>query len=170
MLVMATATGLVESAAAQGAQLIVLPELFSCGYVGNEDIWRLAERPNGATVQWLAQMARRLDVYIGGGHPEFAGSDVLNVFTLAAPRGAITGRARKSEAEAYVFRRGRGVHVIDTALGRIGSASARCPPSDRHLMGPPGPDADAPLSSTPKADIARERGRHRGPATKGRIP
>jgi len=114
------ATGLVESAAAQGAQLIVLPELFSCGYVGNEDIWRLAERPDGATVRWLAEMARRLDVYIGGGHPEFAGSDVLNVFTLAAPGGVIAGRARKSEAEAYVFRRGHGVHVIDTALGRIG--------------------------------------------------
>jgi N-carbamoylputrescine amidase len=114
------ATGLVESAAAQGAQLIVLPELFNCGYVGNEDIWRLAERPDGATVRWLEQMARRFDVYIGGGHPEFAGSDVLNVFTLAAPGGMIAGRARKSEAEAYVFRRGHGVHVIDTALGRVG--------------------------------------------------
>jgi predicted amidohydrolase len=33
------AEGLIEQAAGQGATVVVLPELFSCGYVPNREIW-----------------------------------------------------------------------------------------------------------------------------------
>ena len=42
------------------------------------------------------------------------------MFVLAGPDGEIAGRGYKTNAEANVFRRGRSVHVIDTAIGRIG--------------------------------------------------
>ncbi|HUA48661.1 MAG TPA: carbon-nitrogen hydrolase family protein [Solirubrobacteraceae bacterium] len=117
----AHATPLIEKAAAHGAEVVVLPELFSSGYIPNPAIWDMAEeREQGPMRQWLAATARRLGIYLGAGSVERDGSDFFNVFVLADPNGGIAGRAYKSDAEANVFRRGRDEHVIDTALGRIG--------------------------------------------------
>ena len=43
------AAGLVDQAAAQGASIVVLPELFSCGYVPNRAVWEAAEARRGQT-------------------------------------------------------------------------------------------------------------------------
>lgn len=117
------ATPMVESAAAQGARLIVLPELFGCGYLPSRAVWDAAEPglgDAGATGRWLAATAGRLGAYVGAGAAESDGRDFWNVFILAGPDGRIAGRAYKVSAEANVFRRGRSAHVIDTGLGRIG--------------------------------------------------
>jgi N-carbamoylputrescine amidase len=114
------ATPLIEKAADQGAELVVLPELFTCGYVPNRAIWDVAEEADGPTVRWLVTTARRLGIHLGAGSVERDGSDFFNVFVLADPQGQIAGRAYKADAEANVFRRGRNEHVIDTSLGRIG--------------------------------------------------
>lgn len=112
------AEGLMEQVAGQGATVVVLPELFSCGYVPNREVWDLADAWGGRTDRWLAATARRLGTYLGAG--ETNGTDFFNVFTLAAPDGQIAGRACKANAEASVFRRGRSAHLIDTRVGRIG--------------------------------------------------
>jgi N-carbamoylputrescine amidase len=114
------ATRYVEQAAGQAAQLIVLPELFSCGYVPNRAVWTVAEAADGPTARWLGDTARRLGVYLGAGTAQSDGLDIFNVFLLAGPDGRIVGRAVKANAEASVFRRGCGEHIIDTDLGRIG--------------------------------------------------
>jgi N-carbamoylputrescine amidase len=114
------AIGFVEQAAARGAQLVALPELFSCGYLPNRSVWAAAEPSNGATVRWLAATAHRLGIYLGAGYAEVDGSDFFNVFVLAGPDGRIAGRIHKTNAESYVFRRTRRAHVIDTEIGRIG--------------------------------------------------
>jgi N-carbamoylputrescine amidase len=114
------ATPFVEHAATQGAELVVLPELFSSGYVPNRAVWDAAEPAGGATARWLAGVAGRLGIYLGAGSVETDGSDFYNVFILAGPHGEIAGRAYKANAEADVFRRGRREHVIETDLGRIG--------------------------------------------------
>jgi N-carbamoylputrescine amidase len=114
------ATPYVEQAAAQGAQLVVLPELFSCGYLPNRTVWDAAEPPNGSTARWLAATARRLGIYLGAGSAEADGSDFFNVFILANPDGQIAGRVYKTNAEANVFKRGRTEHIIDTPIGRLG--------------------------------------------------
>jgi N-carbamoylputrescine amidase len=114
------AAGLVERAAAQGASIVVLPELFSCGYVPNRAVWEAAETRGGPTDGWLAATARRLGIYLGAGAAETDGTDFFNVFTLASPDGQIAGRAYKANAEASIFRRGRAAHLIDTPAGRIG--------------------------------------------------
>lgn len=114
------AAGLVEQAAGQGAAMVILPELFSCGYVPNRGVWEAAEPMGGRTDRWLAATARRLGIYLGAGAAETDGTDFFNVFTLAAPDGQIAGRACKANAEASIFRRGRSVHLIKTRAGRIG--------------------------------------------------
>jgi len=116
----ARAAPFIDQAAAQGARLVVLPELFSCGYMASRAIWDLAEARDGGTAQWLAATAARLGIYLGAGTTETDRSDIFNTFILAGPDGQITGRAYKTNAEANVFRRGRHEHLITTPIGRIG--------------------------------------------------
>jgi predicted amidohydrolase len=120
----AHAEPLIEQAAAHGAALVVLPELFSCGYVANRAIWDMAEARQGPTARWLAATAARLGIYLGAGTAETDGSDIFNTFILAGPDGIIAGRACKANAEAGVFRRGRHEHLISTRSAGSGSASA----------------------------------------------
>jgi N-carbamoylputrescine amidase len=110
----------VTRAAAEGAALVVLPELFNTGYLPNRDLWRHVEPTTGQTTQWLATVAHRFELFLGGGFAIWDGDDVVNAFTLAGPDGSIVGVARKANAEADVFRRGHGAHVIQTSIGRIG--------------------------------------------------
>lgn len=111
---------LIEEAARKGAALIVLPELFACGYVPNPTIWDYAEPENGPTVRWLSQTSKRLGVYLGAGLVGVEEAHFYNDFVLTTPDGSVAGRARKTNGEAYCFRRGRGRHIIDTDVGRIG--------------------------------------------------
>jgi N-carbamoylputrescine amidase len=120
---LARATGYVEEAAAQGAELILLPELMPGGYTLTEAIWDTAESFDGVTTGWLKETGRRLGIYIGTSFLEAEGEDFFDTFALATPDGNIAGRVRKNPPasfEAYFFRAGNDRHWIDTSLGRIG--------------------------------------------------
>lgn len=110
----------IETAVSQGAQLVILPELFTSGYIPNQTIWQYGETLNGPTVTWLRQTAARLGIYLGAGFVEIAGDDFYNSYALAAPDGKLAGCARKNKAETYCFKHGNGRHLIETALGTIG--------------------------------------------------
>lgn len=117
------AARLVQQAAAAGAQLIVLPELFSGGYWLNEKSWDTAEPQDGPTEAWLRETARRHGFYLGGSYLQARGEHFFNLFVLATPGGQIAGRIpkqRPASAEAYLFRGEVSSHIIDTELGRIG--------------------------------------------------
>lgn len=114
-----------DEAARQGAQLVLLPELFSTGFEINDHAWQSAEAQGGPSERWLAETARRHGVHIGGSYLEARGEDFFNTFALAAPDGSIAGRVRKAHPcsfEAYVFKGGDDARVIATTLGRIGVA------------------------------------------------
>lgn len=114
---------LVEAAAKQGAQLVLLPELMPGGYTLTEAIWDCAEPFYGPTVTWLTQTAKQLDIYLGTSFLEAEGDDFYNTFALASPDGNIAGKVRKcppASLEAYFYRAGTGSHVINTEIGRIG--------------------------------------------------
>ena len=113
-------TPLVEQAASQGVQLIILPELAASGYSMSKLIWDAAETRQGATIRWLEDISARLEVYVGIGFIEADGEDFYNTYALAAPNGKIAGFVRKTMAETYCFRCSNGSHVIDTPLGKIG--------------------------------------------------
>ena len=117
------ATALVERAAGDGAQLVLLPEFMPTGYLFTTAVWDGAEPREGSTVRWLGENSRRLGVWLGTSFLEADGEDFFNTFVLAAPDGKEAGRVRKQTPaifEAYFTRGGGGPHVIDTELGRIG--------------------------------------------------
>ena len=121
---LATAGRWVERATQQGAELVLLPELFPDGYEINTNAWRSAESQGGPTEQWLTDTASRHGVYIGGSYLERRNHDFFNTFALAGPAG-ISGRIRKRHPcsfEAYIFKGGDDAHVIETPIGRIGVA------------------------------------------------
>ncbi len=123
---LATSVRLIETAAQQGARLIVLPELTSSGYVfeNREEAVSLAEEiPNGpAVAEWIA-VARRLDVHIVAGVAESDGPFLYNTAVLVGPEGFV-GKYRKLhlwDIEQMYFTPGNlGVPVFETPYGRIG--------------------------------------------------
>lgn len=113
-----------EQAIQQGAELVLLPELFSIGYEINANAWKSAEPQGGPTEHWLIDTASSHRFHIGGSYLERRGNDFFNTFALAGPTGII-GRVRKRHPcslEAYIFKGGDDPHVINTPLGRIGVA------------------------------------------------
>ena len=117
------ATPLVARAAADGAELVLLPELMAVNYRFTSEMWDCAETEKGTTVQWLRDTASHLQLYLGTSFLEACGDDFFNTFVLVTPEGEVAGRVRKQTPallEPWFFRGEAGPHVIKTALGRIG--------------------------------------------------
>lgn len=115
----------VERAAANGAKLIVLPELTSSGYVFNsrEEAFSLAESAiDGEAVRAWCEAAERLRVYIVAGFAERAGDKLFNSAAVIAPNGLL-GTYRKLHLwgdEHLFFEPGdQGLPVFHTKFGRI---------------------------------------------------
>ena len=122
------ATELIRAAAAEGSQLIVLPELASTGYVfeSHEEAKSLAEPvPDGPTTRAWAALATELGVHIVAGIAEKAGETLYNAAVIVGPEGYI-GTYRKAhlwDQENVFFAKGDlGFPVFDTALGKVGVA------------------------------------------------
>jgi len=119
---LARAAALVEQAAAQGAQLVVLPELFGCGYEYTDRNLTLVEPLDGPTGTWICRMAQRLGIHLTGSFPaRMAGSNYI-VAMLAAPDGRqwVYRKVHVALWENAYFARGADPVIADTSLGRIG--------------------------------------------------
>lgn len=113
----------VQNAAAQGAELVLLPELMAVRYVFTEEMWDSAEPAHGHTVEWLKDTARTLRIWVGTSFLEAIGEDFYNTFVLVGPTGEEAGRVRKQTPamyEPWFFRGDGGSHMIRTAVGTIG--------------------------------------------------
>lgn len=120
---LARVSELVSRAAAEGASLVLLPELVPGGYELTEAIWESAETISGPSVAWLKSTAARHGIHLGMSFLEADARDFFNSFVIATPQGEIAGRVRKNppaSAEAYFFRSGSDPHYIDTRIGRMG--------------------------------------------------
>lgn len=115
-----SARALIKQAAEKKAQLVILPELFSIGYSPNESIFSMGEKITGPTISWLKEQSRQHKLFLGGGVPLFENGHLYNRFYLCDPNGELCGYAQKENGEAYCFKRGEGVYVINTSLGRLG--------------------------------------------------
>jgi predicted amidohydrolase len=88
----------VAAAATAGARLVVLPEMFACGFSMNTSA--IAEPVDGASVQFLRAMAKEHNVWIAGSVPEKAADKPFNTLVLAAPAGDVH-RYRKIHPFSY---------------------------------------------------------------------
>jgi predicted amidohydrolase len=92
-----TAEALIRRAASDGADLVALPELWSCH--GLEDAYREnAEPVPGPTTDFLGNLARELDVYVVGGsilEGEPGSQRLSNTSTFFNPSGEMTAVYRK---------------------------------------------------------------------------
>ena len=117
------AAPLVRQAAAEGAELVLLPELMAVRYVFTDEMWESAEPSHGPTVAWLKDTARDSKIWLGTSFLEATGEDFYNTFVLVGPDGAEAGRVRKQTPamyEPWFFRGAAGSHAIRTELGVIG--------------------------------------------------
>lgn len=90
----------IAAAAGAGARLVVLPEMFACGFSMNTS--EIAEPEDGPSVQFLRTSAKESGVWIAGSVPERpAGADKpFNTLVLASPRGELH-RYRKIHPFSY---------------------------------------------------------------------
>ncbi|MGJ7566854.1 nitrilase family protein [Variovorax sp. GB1R11] len=117
---------LIEEAAAQGASIVVLPELASSGYVfaSRAEAFSLAEPvPDGPSTQAWAEAAQRCKVHVVAGIAERAGDRLYNAAAVLGPNGWL-GTYRKLHLwgdEHLFFESGdKGLPVFHTELGRLG--------------------------------------------------
>jgi len=120
------AVGHVRGAATAGAQLIVLPELATTGYVfeSRDEASSLAEPiPEGPTSAALAELTAELEVYLVIGMAERCGDSLYNSAAVFGPTGYM-GLFRKVhlwDNENTIFKPGNlGFPVFSTPVGRLG--------------------------------------------------
>lgn len=111
---------MIREAAAAGARLVVLTEMFSTGFaMGDEWTSRLAEPRDGASSQFLREVARSCGVWVAGSCPELASESSLpaNTLVIAGPNGEVH-RYEKIHPFTYggedkYFRAGSGHLTVD---------------------------------------------------------
>ncbi len=123
--------GLVDQASTRGVELLVLPELWSCGYdpeTLGRDARADAEPLQGPRTERLAEAARRREMWLAAGSvPELADDGKLYDTALVFnPRGELVAWHRKAHLypptlEPSVFTPGDRLTTFDDpALGRVG--------------------------------------------------
>ncbi len=119
---------LIGRAAADGAKLVVLPELSNSGYVfkSRSEAFTLAEQiPDGPTTRAWCATAQQHGLYIVAGICERDGNALYNSAVVVGPEGYI-GTFRKvhlwNEENLYFEPGNLGFPVFNTAIGRIGVA------------------------------------------------
>ncbi len=133
---LARAEALVAEAARDGAQLVVLPELFSV-YGPLPEVVQQAELIPGPTSERLAAWAARWEIFLCGGsiaeQADMPGK-AWNTSLLFNPQGKMIGKYRKlhrfdvtlgpgcNSRESDVMLAGEGVTVSDTPWGKCGQA------------------------------------------------
>ncbi|MEV0075727.1 nitrilase-related carbon-nitrogen hydrolase [Nocardia neocaledoniensis] len=138
--------GLIEDAAAGGAQLVAFPETFLPGYPwwlwlnavdwGSEFRGRYlanAMTRGGPELRAIAHAARRTGMWVALGFAERADTDLFMTQVLVSPAGRMefARKVRPTALERELFRAGTEPPVVyDTELGRIGmlaGADHLCP-------------------------------------------
>ena len=113
---------MVEQAARQGAQVVVLPECLDLGwaYPGARE---LAQPIPGPHTQALAQSARKAGIHVVAGLTERAGDRLYNAAVLISPGGEILLKHRKInelDIALDLYSIGDSLAVAGTPLGTVG--------------------------------------------------
>ena len=126
------AADLIRQAAGQGAELVMLPEMFCCPYE-NAAFRPYGEKAGGPAQQALSALAGELGIWIvGGSVPELEGDKVYNTSFVYDPQGRQAARHRKMHLfdidveggqrfmESDTLSPGNEVTVFQTPWGKMG--------------------------------------------------
>jgi predicted amidohydrolase len=84
-------------AKADGAEMVVFPELTISGIYKDPKVWELAQSLDGPSVRAALDLSRAEGLYIGFGFTERAPEGLpYNAYAVAAPRGELAGVYRKN--------------------------------------------------------------------------
>ena len=125
----------IDRCAAEGAALVMLPEMFCCPY-DSTAFPKYAEPEGGLAWQTLSDAARRAHIYlVGGSMPEIdPAGQVYNTCYIFDPRGQQIGKHRKMHMfdidvsggqrfrESDTLSAGNQVTVVETEFGKVGVA------------------------------------------------
>lgn len=116
------AAKLVADAANAGANMVILPELFSIGYAYSDANYAAAEPLSGITVTLMKTLAAEHSVYVGGTLLLLDADHVYNSALLFAPDGR-RWRYDKQYPFAWeraYFREGNALTIAETDYGKFG--------------------------------------------------
>lgn len=129
-----TAEKMVEAAAKNGADLMVLPEMFQCPYE-SDSFAKYAEQDNGVTASLLSSLARKNSSFIfGGSIPEQDNDNIYNTSYIFDQKGNLLGKHRKlhlfdiniddgiSFRESDTLTKGDNITIVETVYGKVGVA------------------------------------------------
>ena len=109
------------------SDIILLPELWTCGFFSFERYWVDGEPIDGPTVKALQQKASELNSYIlMGSFVERDGENLFNTSLFLDPQGRVQARYRKIHLFGYesnekrLLKRGEEVVVTETPWGKAG--------------------------------------------------
>ena len=121
---LAMAERCIERAVGEGAQLVVLPEMFNVGFCFGEELMTVAEELDGRTVNWLKAQAARHGIYITGSLYERFEGYFYNTMFMVGSDGSLQYYRKRNPTcqETAVWRRSDvpGPGIFDTPFGRIG--------------------------------------------------
>ena len=120
---LAHAEELIAEAAARGAKLIVLPELFSTGYRVELKDRELSEELTGATTTRLQMLAKKFDAYIAGAILERGAGDMVFDTAILVGAQGLLGIHRKMHLwgdEVKRFQKGAALDVIKLPSATVG--------------------------------------------------
>ena len=135
---------LVSEAHDEGAQLLVLPELFCLELLGLEPTLSQAKAPRylaqyaGAIESWMVRIARNSGlVIVGGSHFREQGEEIVNVAPVAFPDGSLVLQPKNNlseyESEVWGLASGVGLERLPDPLGVLVCYDSEFPEAGRTL-------------------------------------
>jgi predicted amidohydrolase len=120
---LARAAERIATAAANGAQMCLLPEALDCGWTHGSAHAEAGRIPDGRACEVLRRAAVKHGVFVCAGLIERAGERLFNAAVLIDPQGELVLHQRKiNELDIAhdLYARGDRLGVADTPLGRLG--------------------------------------------------
>ena len=115
---------LIIKAVRDGAELVVLPELFNVGFYFGEALMNVAETLDGKTVTWLKSLAAKENIYITSSIYERYQGHYYNTMVMVGSDGSVQHYRKRNPSwfEVALWRRSDepGPGIFDTPFGRVG--------------------------------------------------
>lgn len=115
---------MIDRVVRDGAQLVVLPEMFNVGFFFGEELFKYAEPIDGRTVEWLVSQVRQYHIYIVAGFYEHYKEDYYNTMVMIGPEGDVQHYRKRNPTwgEVAVWKRSEdpGPGIFETSIGRVG--------------------------------------------------